>query len=236
MPVVRGRVEQALCYSATGSDDETRLRVALGHALWYSNPDSDALEPSFARALHIAERIGATVVQTQALWGMWAARRGRCDYSGALETAHRYVDVAKNAGYTGAIHLGDRILALTNHMLGHQPIAREFAERALRQPPDFDLAAGIGYEVETPVATGALLARILWLGASRTRQPKWRPKRSWPRTRILWGTQWFSPVSRSRRGPGLQPRRVARSIFSSALQQALAACRTCGLAVRLEAH
>ena len=47
--------------------------------------------------------------------------------------------------------------------LGHQTIAREFAERALRQPHHFDPASGIGYQVETPIAIGALLARILWL-------------------------------------------------------------------------
>ena len=69
MARARGRVEQALPHAEAGSDMEMRLRIALGHALWYSTPESDALEPAFARALEIAERIGATDVQTQALWG-----------------------------------------------------------------------------------------------------------------------------------------------------------------------
>jgi hypothetical protein len=42
-------------------------------------------------------------------------------------------------------------------------IAREFAERAVGRPHHFDPTSGIGYQVETPVAIGALLARILWL-------------------------------------------------------------------------
>ena len=52
---------------------------------------------------------------------------------------------------------------LTHHFMGNQTIAREFAERALRQPHLLDPASGIGFQVETPVAMGALLARILWL-------------------------------------------------------------------------
>jgi predicted ATPase len=163
MTVARSRVEQALHHVETGSEQEMQLRFALGHAIWYTMPESDALEPTFARALEIAERIGATAVQTQALWGMWAARRGRGDLPAALVSARRYADASVRAGDLGATHLADRILGLTHHVLGHQPIAREFTEHALRQPHLLDPAAGIGYQVETPVAMGALLGRILWL-------------------------------------------------------------------------
>ena len=117
----------------------------------------------FARAQEIAERIGATDVRSQALWGMWAARRGRGDNPAALEVALRYADAAASAGDLGAAHLADRILGLTWHLLGQQPAAREFTERALRQPHLLDPASSIGYQVETPVAMGAQLARILWL-------------------------------------------------------------------------
>jgi predicted ATPase/DNA-binding winged helix-turn-helix (wHTH) protein len=163
MLIARARVEQALLHAETGSEDEMRLRIAFGQILWYLTPKSDAIEPAFGRALNIAERIGAIAVRAQALWGMWAARRGRGDYSAALEAAHRYADAAKNAGDASAIHLGDRILGLTHHVLGHQLIAREFANRALRQPHYFDPTSGIGFQVETPIAIGLLLARILWL-------------------------------------------------------------------------
>lgn len=163
MTVARGRVDQALCYVETGSEQEMRLRFALGHAIWYTTPESDALEPTFARALEIAEHIGATEVRTRALWGMWAARRGRGDFPAALEVARRYADAAISAGDLGAMHLADRILGLTHHVLGDQPIAREFTERSLRQPHLLDPTSGIGYQVETPIAMGALLGRVLWL-------------------------------------------------------------------------
>jgi hypothetical protein len=61
------------------------------------------------------------------------------------------------------MHLADRILGLTHHFLGHQPIAKEFTERALRQPHLLDPTSGMDYQVETPVAMRAQLARILWL-------------------------------------------------------------------------
>jgi predicted ATPase/DNA-binding winged helix-turn-helix (wHTH) protein len=158
-----GRVEQALSHADVGSDVEMRLRIALGRVLWYSAPESNAIEPASVRALEIAERTGATDVQIQALWGIWAARRGRGDYPAALEAAHRYAEAAANARNVGAIHLGDRILGWTHHFMGHQAIAREFAERALGQAHHFDPTSGIGFQVETPAAMACLLARILWL-------------------------------------------------------------------------
>jgi predicted ATPase/DNA-binding winged helix-turn-helix (wHTH) protein len=163
MEAARGRVEQALAHASPGSEQEMRLRIALGHALWYLGPGSSDMEVTFDRALEIAERVGATDARTQALWGMWAARRGRRDYPAALDMARRYADAAANAGNVSAMHLGDRILGLTHHFMGHHAIARGFAERALGEPGRFDPNSGFGYQVETPVAIGALLARILWL-------------------------------------------------------------------------
>jgi len=163
MVAARGRVEQALSHADAGSDMEMRLRIALGRVLWYSDPVSDSIEPAFARALEIATRTDATDVQIQALWGIWAARRGRGDYPAALDVAYRYAKAAANAGNVGAIHLGDRILGLTHHLMGHQAAAREFVERALGQSYRFDPTSGIGFQVETPAAMASFLARVLWL-------------------------------------------------------------------------
>jgi predicted ATPase/DNA-binding winged helix-turn-helix (wHTH) protein len=163
MAAARGHVEEALPHAEAGSVVEMRLQIALGHTLWYTTPESDALEAAFARVLEIAEHIGATEAQIPALWGLWAARRGRGDYPAALETARLYAEAAANAGDAGAIHLGDRILGLTHHFMGHQTLAREFADRSLRQPHLLDPALSIGFQVETPAAMGSLLARILWL-------------------------------------------------------------------------
>jgi predicted ATPase len=161
--VARTRLRQALSYAEPGSDQEMRLRIAIGHVLWYIGPESASIEPIFARALEIAERIGATAVRTQALWGLWASCRCRGDYPTALEMSRRFVDVAESTGDVGAMHLADRILGLTHHCLGHQPTAREITQRALRHAHHLDSSLGLGYQVETPVAMAAQLARILWL-------------------------------------------------------------------------
>jgi predicted ATPase/DNA-binding winged helix-turn-helix (wHTH) protein len=161
--VARTRLRQALIYAEPGSDQEMRLRIAIGHALWYIGPESAAIEPIFARALEIAERIGAAAVRTQALWGLWASCRCRGDYPVALEMARRFADVAESTGDVGAMHLADRILGLTHHCLGHQPTAREITQRALRHAHHLDSSLGLGYQVETPVAMAAQLACILWL-------------------------------------------------------------------------
>jgi predicted ATPase/DNA-binding winged helix-turn-helix (wHTH) protein len=163
LAAARGRLEQALSHVDAESGMETRLRIALGRVLWYSDPESNAVEPAFTRALEIAELTDAADVQIQALWGIWAARRGHGDYPGALDTAQRYREAAENAGNVGAIHLGDRILGVTHHLMGHQAAAREFTERALGQADHFDPASGIGFQVETPAAMASWLARILWL-------------------------------------------------------------------------
>ncbi len=161
MGVAHGRAEQSLRHAEPGSEQLMWLLLAQGHALWYLEPGSEAMEPAFAGALEIAERIGATTVRTRALWGMWAVRRARGDYTAALQMAERYADAA--AGDTGAMHLADRILGLTHHALGDQPVARHFTERALRQPHLLNPTSGLGYQVETPVAMPAQLGRVLWL-------------------------------------------------------------------------
>ncbi|MBV9249007.1 MAG: hypothetical protein JO227_07175, partial [Acetobacteraceae bacterium] len=102
-------------------------------------------------------------MQILALWGLWAARRGRRDYPSALETGRRFAKAAESSRNLGAIHLADRILGLTHHFIGSQSIAREFTERALRNAHHLDSSMGLGYQVETPVAMAAQLARILWV-------------------------------------------------------------------------
>jgi hypothetical protein len=77
--------------------------------------------------------------------------------------ARRFAGVAEGTGDVGAMHLADRILGLTHHFLGHQPTAREFTQRALSLAHHLDSSLGLGYQVETPVAMAAQLARILWL-------------------------------------------------------------------------
>ena len=146
LTVVRTRADQALSYVAVESREEMLLLLGFGHAIWYMTSESNRLEPTFARTLEIAERLGESSVRTQVLWGMWAARRARGDYRGALAMARRYAEAAGETGDPGVVHLGDRILALTFHYLGEQQPARQYTERTLREPRTIEATASIGYQ------------------------------------------------------------------------------------------
>ena len=147
MTMARARLEQAIRHVEPDSDAEMRLTVATGHVLWYLGPGSNSIEPTFTRALEIAERRGAAKVRAQAIWGLWAARRTPpAIIPAALQMALQRADAAETAGDPRAIHLADRILGLTHHVMGQQATARVFTERALRQPHDFNAASGVGYQ------------------------------------------------------------------------------------------
>jgi hypothetical protein len=89
---------------------EVRLRIALGHAVWYSAIDADRMEDAFTRALEVAEAIEDRSAQLQSLWGMWAMLRSRGAYKRALEVAGRYEEVAIGFGDPQFISLANRIL------------------------------------------------------------------------------------------------------------------------------
>ena len=248
MPVACGRLEQALRHAATGSDEEMRLRIALGHALWYGTPESDAIEPTFARALSIAESIGATDVRTQALWGIWAARRSHGDYSAALELARRYADAANSTGDLGAIHLGGP------HPRADPSCAGSSADRArihrARGPPAAPLRPGIWHRLpgRNPGRDGGAVGPHSVVGGlpgpgdasgdgggrSRAEERAFVSHYTMP---------WFSPGSRSRYGPAPWTRCGISLICSAPMAAATSACErwvrcfgrrwSCGKATKL---
>jgi predicted ATPase len=82
-----------------------------------------------------------------------------------LETTRAYAagKLAEGGALHGSIHLAERIIALTHHYLGNQTLTRQLTERTLKQPQHIGSTSSIGFQIETPIAMAALLARILWL-------------------------------------------------------------------------
>ena len=164
MMIVRGRVERRLCPMPRQAPTR-KCGFASPWAMRFGIWTQEA--PPWNRPSPVRWKSPSRSARPrnagQALWGMWAVRRGAGDNLAALDVARLYADAAVSASDSGAMHLADRILGLTHHLLGDQPIARDFTERALRQPHRFEAVSGIGYQVETPVAMAAQLARILWL-------------------------------------------------------------------------
>ena len=163
----RDRIESALrlLYEAASPDaaTEMRLQAALGHALWYSASEADRVERAFRRALTLAEQVGDIPVQLQALWGIWASRRARGQYRGALAVAETYETVARASGDEAATLLGGRILGLTHHHLGNQQTARQLSEQVLHVARRTGNALNSEFQLSPDIAATTMLTRILWL-------------------------------------------------------------------------
>jgi predicted ATPase/DNA-binding winged helix-turn-helix (wHTH) protein len=163
------RVEAAIArlQNQTKPDDglEMRLQAALGHAIWYTDSfgDLEGMKRAFTRAAELAERKGDTEMKLKALWGTWAAGRGRGDHQSALTSATRYEMIAEGPGDKGAIILGARMLALTNHDLGNLDRARQYVASVLSLAPDLAPESGNDLQVDARVAMLTVLARVQWL-------------------------------------------------------------------------
>jgi len=167
MDEYRERLQGALERLNQSSDIDlprkARLRIALGHAVWYALNDTDQMEDAFSRALAISERIDDRSAQLQSLWGMWAVRRSRGQYKEALALAKRYEAVAVAFGEPKFISLANRILSITNHYLGNQDLARSLVEQVQSQTPQPVRSANNDFQLDRHVAMTTLMSRIMWL-------------------------------------------------------------------------
>jgi predicted ATPase/DNA-binding winged helix-turn-helix (wHTH) protein len=171
MDEYRERLQRALeCLARNPTSDparEVRLRIALGHAVWYAANDIDRMQDAFARALEISEAIGDRSAQLQALWGTWAALRSRGAYQDALVVAKRYEDVAVAFGDPKFVSLANRILSVNHHYLGQQDLALRLVasvqSQAVQSGPQKIRTANNDFQLDRNVAMTTLLARIRWL-------------------------------------------------------------------------
>jgi predicted ATPase/DNA-binding winged helix-turn-helix (wHTH) protein len=169
MDEYRERLQHALEYIAgTPAPDlarEVRIRIALGHAVWYSTNDPDRMQEAFARALAISEETGDRSVQLQSLWGMWAMLRSRGAYKDALGVAQRYEEVAIAFGDPKFVSLANRILSINHHYLGNQDLALRLVESVQSQAAQSRTVrtANNNFQLDRHVAMTTLLSRIRWL-------------------------------------------------------------------------
>jgi predicted ATPase/DNA-binding winged helix-turn-helix (wHTH) protein len=140
-----------------------RLRVALGHAVWYAANDADAMEDSFAKALAISEQIDDRPIRLQALWGMWAVRRSRGEYKAALVVATQYEAVAVAFGDPKFVSLANRILSINHHYLGNHDMAGRLVKAVQGQASQQMRSANNDFQLDRHVAMTSLLARLYWL-------------------------------------------------------------------------
>jgi predicted ATPase/DNA-binding winged helix-turn-helix (wHTH) protein len=167
MDEYRERLQRALLALSQSPDTdlarEVRLRIALGHAVWYAANDAGLMQDAFTRALEISEQTGDRSAQLQALWGMWAVRRSRGAYKDALVLAQRYEEVAIAFGDPKFVSLANRILSVNHHYLGNQELALRLVRSVQGQAPQKVRSANNDFQLDRHVAMTTLLSRIRWL-------------------------------------------------------------------------
>ena len=167
------RAEHALKFvdrlGLEGSESEMKLRLALGVAVFNSRGTVPTMASAPARALAIAEQIGATSFQLRALWQLARERSLHADYRRALEFCEQFDAVAKVAADSRMLVVRDRMMALGLFFVGRLNEARGFAERAVSHPGAFVRTLHMSFnEYDHRVASRSHLARILWpLGLTR---------------------------------------------------------------------
>ena len=109
----------------------TQLRIALGDALLHSTGFVERTGTALAEALETAERLDDVVSQLRALWAMWSYWFNIGHNRAAQPLAERFSQVARRAGDTADVLVGDRLIGTTLHYSGNQPQARYHLERVL---------------------------------------------------------------------------------------------------------
>jgi predicted ATPase/DNA-binding winged helix-turn-helix (wHTH) protein len=164
----RGRVEQALHYSAATRDADpcvTRnLNLALGHLLFHMEKDVEQMNAAFGRALHISEQTTLRAVNFPALVGMWLGTLFSGNYPAALALAQRVPRDAGDPEGESSELVHDRIMALTLHFMGEFTEAHRFIGRIHQHPlRSARLEHDKDFYIDVEVATCTVSARNAWI-------------------------------------------------------------------------
>jgi predicted ATPase len=140
------------------------LYAALGASLIYTKGPAPETGAAWTNALEIAERLGDTECQLQALRGLWAYRLDNCEYRASLTLAQRFSSLAANQIASADLLVGERMIGTSLHFLADQSNARHHIERALSGYATSANRPRLNrYQFDQQVMARATLARILWL-------------------------------------------------------------------------
>lgn len=164
----RGYLERALqvltAASAPEPAIELQLNAALGEALVLGQGAGPDVTAAFQRTLELAQRLGTTLHQRKAFWGLWMDRIIAGDYHAAVTLANEYGSDARVSGDAESMLSWDRMMTLAHHLAGDQVIARRHAERVLQASARPTVPSReCPQQFDHRVAGYAELARILWI-------------------------------------------------------------------------
>jgi predicted ATPase/DNA-binding winged helix-turn-helix (wHTH) protein len=164
----RERIEQAIALldKKVRRDPRRDLRLfsSLAVAHLESTGDASRIDQAWSRAAKLAEELNDSEYRIRSLWGLWLGRHFKGDYRGALEIATRFATLPEGAVEAADRFVGERILAVTLHILGDQTRARVHIENMLGgyvAPPDQVHIQR--YHFDQQVAARTFHSQILWL-------------------------------------------------------------------------
>jgi len=167
MEECRSRVEQALTLVGEAPIDargEMKLQAALGASLLFTKGAVPAAGRACTVALRLAESLGDTEYQLNALWQTWIHRTNTGGHTAALAIAQKFHTLALEHAAPAVLPIADRMIGMSYHYLGDQTNARLHIERMLRADLDPQRRPPMmRFWFDQKVAGRIVLARILWL-------------------------------------------------------------------------
>jgi predicted ATPase/DNA-binding winged helix-turn-helix (wHTH) protein len=167
MEECRSRVEQALTLLREAPIDasgEMKLQAALGASLLFTKGAVPAAGQACTAALRLAESLGDTEYQLNALWETWIYRTNTGGHAAALAIAQKFHTLALEHADAAVLPIADRMIGMSYHYLGDQTNARPHIERMLSADVDPQRRSPImRFWFDQKVAGRIVLARILWL-------------------------------------------------------------------------
>jgi predicted ATPase len=162
----RGHVERALSVLPPGARRDARhemkLCAALAASLRYTRGAVPEACAAWTKALELATSLNDTRYQLHSLWGLyWFHANGRNDL--ALVMAQKFCGLAAASADPNDLLIGERMIGITQHLLGEQPSARRHLERVLAHQASDHSAHIIPFQTDNRMTAGVFLSRILWL-------------------------------------------------------------------------
>ena len=164
----RSRVEQALRSIAMAADRDRRCEMKLYAALAASSVYTTGVDPEVAKTwtkvLEIAESLDDIEYLLRALWGLWTYHINGGQNPVALELAERFRSSSAKGIGTNDRLVGERMVGLSQHLMGNQLTARDHFERMLADYDSVDRRSPvIRFQFDLQVWSRVFLAWTLWL-------------------------------------------------------------------------
>jgi predicted ATPase len=164
----RGRVERALAALEAGPNRDARcemkLHAALGASLLFTNATIPESGAALTRAREIAESLNDAEYLLQAFAGLFAFHLYNGQSRVALALAEGFSALAATRPNPTDRLTGERLLGVSQHLLGNQLTAQRHFERLLADPATLDRRSSIvRFQIDLEVLARVYLAWTLWL-------------------------------------------------------------------------